>query len=109
MAGRSNTKTKEERERHAHTAQPGANGELPGGADVGQLVFEITAMLAREENFFIQRNPKSRKLSEAASKNEFPRSRKSRTKAPGISQQGEGRANYIITAHRWISRRRGLC
>jgi hypothetical protein len=32
MAGRSNTKTKEEREQHAHNAQPGANGELPEGA-----------------------------------------------------------------------------
>ena len=32
MAGRSNTKTREERERHAHNAQPGASGELPEGA-----------------------------------------------------------------------------
>jgi AAA domain len=32
VAGRSNTKTREEREREAHSAQPGANGELPEGA-----------------------------------------------------------------------------
>jgi len=32
MAGRFKTKTKEERQRYTHNAQPGANGELPEGA-----------------------------------------------------------------------------